>query len=229
MPDFESRSESILKLYDAYRRRFNAWTEEVDATDESLERLDYFEGEAELDLAELYDTNADVEVEALYDFALYGYFKDHTRLVDIFADQKLEDSDLSADQRRFIDVVRNDRFGIFTIRRVIPGFGVFLRDYAGGEDIFCVDRSLSITAAPGYQLATRLFKPADWYMNTGSGFPTTKSIIKHLPARFRQAYKKHGGRPGAMPPAARRGLECELLYAASVTGLTRYMTVIPTE
>lgn len=72
-------------------------------------------------------------------------------------------------------------------------------------------------------IAVRLVQPADWYASTGAGFPVDDQVIKELPRQLRKLYKDKGGWVGAVPPAARRRLECELFKAAHWAGLTARM------
>jgi hypothetical protein len=130
------------------------------------------------------------ELAPAFDLALYGRGEDGTSEVGRYAQEQR--GKVSATEQRVLTAMGAARFSIFRVIEPHPTAGVRLLDLSCGEEVWMVDRGLGISAAPGTELAMRLFRPDDFWMTTGVTIVVNGDDIWQLLERHGLAVRNGG-------------------------------------
>jgi len=122
-------------------------------------RLGQIRTEAGMATADRFDL-----VESI-DLALYAPAADGTTLIGRLAADMAPD--LPDFERQILDTLCTAEWSFYRIEGCHRGAGVDLTNMISGETIWMMDRTLEASAFTGTVLATRLFKPEDFWISTG--------------------------------------------------------------
>jgi len=106
----------------------------------------------------------------LADCCLYDWFEDGKNLVQRYAEA--HPAIPGSDEAYLLNAYRHTRYGILTIRSVVPDAGLFVDDILNQEELFIMDQSFSRSLGKGSAvLATRTVPLGEFWMTGGAALP----------------------------------------------------------
>lgn len=105
------------------------------------------------------------DVSPALDLALFSKEPDGTSLIEQYFDE--ERHRLKRQDRTVVEAMVNSRFSVFATLDRHPDAGVVLVDITTGEEVWLMDLGFETSLSSGYQVAVRLFRPADFHITTG--------------------------------------------------------------
>jgi hypothetical protein len=85
-------------------------------------------------------------------------------------------------EKRVLDAMCAAHFSVFRVIGCHRGAGVDLADLISGETLWVVDRGLEATAPAGTELATRVFKPDEFWMTAGVAVVMDRDLWRQVEA-----------------------------------------------
>jgi hypothetical protein len=125
------------------------------------------------------------ELFILMDFCLFA----ESRKGQTFMDRHLaaQPGADDADERAARHALRNNRFVVFEVRRLLPGTGLVGEDRLRGEELLIVDELLSQTILEGAALAGRVVRFPEYWITTGACFPIDDETLASVAELFEDA------------------------------------------
>ncbi len=111
-------------------------------------------------------SSMDLEVLApALDIALFSKGVDGTSLAHRYL--KEVGGRLKRDHLTVVEAMADARFSVFEMIERHPVAGVVLSDLSTGDEVWLMDQGFEASVRPGYLLAFRLIRPAEFHMTTG--------------------------------------------------------------
>lgn len=118
------------------------------------------------------------EVAVLVDHCMYDVRSRGATAVERFVDQNIDND--GPEQQQMLRAMREARFRLLRIVRLVPAVGFFARDELWNEDLFVAEINLSRTAHVGALFAARTLDLEEFHMTTGAGLPVTAEFEPDL-------------------------------------------------
>lgn len=136
--------------------------------------------------------NADMS-SVVMDCCLYDWFEDGKNLVQRYAESHLAKP--GTDESFLLSACMQAKYRVVMAQSIVPGAGLYCRDFLNSEDLFVMDLALSRSLPSGKAaLATRTIPLGEYSMTSGAGLPINSE--KTVQALSRIGVGKRDSREG---------------------------------
>lgn len=122
------------------------------------------------------------ELCLLFDLAIYAKRLARTTVIEQYRNSA--DVPEGSEEGTVLDAMCETRLAFLSVLGPHPEAGLIVKDLAQQEELWLMDGSLEKSARQGLGIATRLFRPEDFYMTTGVLIPLEPSLVLDLIRRF---------------------------------------------
>ena len=165
--DQESRAE-VVAYYRQVRKVSRELTQKLvdsippDILEEGGKRLGIYRRGAFL-------LHCEEEISVLMDYCLYHVRRHDLSLVERYRLESAPDED--SDEMVCLRAAEREWYSAFSIRRVLPGFGIRVEDLLSGETLDIVDINLSRSTSPQFVFLSRILPHDRFFMTGGASIP----------------------------------------------------------